>query len=90
MELAGNVTVSLCVLENWSSNSDMVILFIILPLNSLLFSGVDEISCDLWKVRQVLQRVNMCVEQDRSLGLLCHIHPFERWVQLSVNNLIRQ
>ena len=47
MELAGRVTVSLCVLENWSSNSDMVILFIILPLNSLLFSGVDEISCDL-------------------------------------------
>ena len=28
----------------------------------------------LWKVRQVLQPVNMCVEQDRSAGLQCHIH----------------
>ena len=47
MRLPRNVTVSLCVLENWSSSSDMVILLIILSLNNLLFSGVDEISCDL-------------------------------------------
>ena len=32
-------------------HSDMVILFIILPLNSLLFSGVHEISCDLVELK---------------------------------------
>ena len=75
MELAGSVTVSLCVLENWSSNSDMVILFIILPLNSLLFSGVDEISCDLVKGKaDVTACEHVCVEQDRSVGLQCLIH----------------
>ena len=47
MRLPRNVTLSLCVLENWSSSSDMVILLIILPINSLLFSGVDESSYDL-------------------------------------------
>ena len=74
MELAGSVTVSLCVLENWSSNSDMVILFIILPLNSLLFSGVDEISCDLVEGKAgVTACEHVCVEQDRSVGLQCLI-----------------
>ena len=67
MELAGSVTVSLCVLENWSSNSDMVILFIILPLNSLLFSGVDEISCDLVEGKAgVTAYEHVCVKQYRS------------------------
>ena len=75
MELTGNVIVSLCVLENWSSSSDMVILLIILPINSLLFSGVDEISCDLVEGKAgVTACEHVCVEQDRSVGLHCHIH----------------
>ena len=88
MELAGNVTVSLCVLENWSSNSDMVILFIILPLNSLLFSGVDEISCDLVEGKAgVTACEHVCRTRQKFRASVSQ--PFERWVQLSVNNLIR-
>ena len=75
MRLPRNVTVSLCVLENWSSSSDMVILLIILPINSLLFSGVDEISCDLVEGKAgVTACEHVCVEQDRCVGLQCHIH----------------
>ena len=75
MRLPRNVTVSLCVLENWSSSSDMVILLIILSLNNLLFSGVDEISCDLVEGEAgVTACEHLCLEQDRSVGLHCHIH----------------
>ena len=75
MELAGSVTVNLCVLKNGSSNSDTVILFIILPLNDLLFSEVDEISCDLVEGKAgVTACEHVCVEQDRCVGLQCHIH----------------
>ena len=59
-----NVIVSICVLENWSSSSDMVILLIILSLNNLLFSGVDEISCDFVEGEAgVTACEHVCVEQ---------------------------
>ena len=67
MELTGNVIVSLCVLENWSSYSYMVILLIILPLHGLLFSGVDEISCDLVEGKAGVRAYeHVCVEQYKS------------------------
>ena len=74
MRLPRNVTLSLCVLENWSSSSDMVILLIILPIKSLLFSGVDESSYDLVGGKAGVKACeHVCVEQDRRLGLQCHI-----------------
>ena len=67
MRLPRNVTLSLCVFENWSSSSDMVILLIILSLNNLLFSGVDEISCDLVEGKAGVRAYeHVCVEQYRS------------------------
>lgn len=67
MGLSGSVAVSLCVLENWSSYSYMVILLIILPLHGLLFSGVDEISCDLVEGKAGVRAYeHVCVEQYRS------------------------
>ena len=88
MRLPRSVTVSLCVLENWSSNSDMLILFIILPLNGLLFSGVDEISCDLVEGKAgVTACEHVCRTRQKFRATVSQ--PFERWVQLSVNNLIR-
>ena len=66
MGLSGNAAVSLCVLENWSSYSDMVILLIILPQHGLLFSGVDEISCYLVEGKAgVTACEHVCVEQYR-------------------------
>ena len=67
MGLSGSVAVSLCVLENWSSYSYMVILLIILPLHGLPFSGVDEISCDLVEGKAGVRAYeHVCVEQYKS------------------------
>ena len=88
MRLPRNVTVSLCVLENWSSSSVMVILLTILSLNNLLFSGVDEISCDLVELKAGITACEH-VGRTRQKFRASLSQPFERWVQLSVNNLIR-
>ena len=48
----------------------MVILLIILPINSLLFSGVDESSYDRVGGKAGVKACeHVCVEQDRRLGL---------------------
>ena len=67
MGLSGNVAVSFCVPENWASYSGMVMLLIILPLHGLLFSGVDEISCDLVEGKAGVRAYeHVCVEQYKS------------------------
>ena len=69
-------------------HSDMVILFRIFPLNSLLFSGVDEISCDLVEGKAGIIACEH-VGRTRQTFRASVSQLFERWGQLSVNNLIR-
>ena len=66
----------------------MVILLIILPLHDLLFSGVDEISCDLVEGKAGIIACEH-VGRTRQTFRASVSQLFERWGQLSVNNLIR-
>ena len=68
--LNGNVTVKLCVLENESSYSDLIILCIILQLNSDFFSVIDEAFYYLEEGEAVgVACEPVSAEQDRGVGV---------------------
>ena len=68
--LAGDVTVKLCVPENGSSYSDLIILCIILQLNSDFFSVIDKAFYYVVEGKAVgVACEPVGAEQERSVGV---------------------